>query len=110
MSSSICDARLADRGEQRRRVQAVGREVVDARAVLLEQRRDPTMKNSSRLLPRDAEELDALQQRMRRVVGLIEHALVERQPAQFAVDVQRRVRQVRRGRRGWRCFLKLGSL
>ena len=54
------------------------------------------MKNSSRLVAGDGEELDALEQRMRGVARLREHALVELEPAQLAVDVQRRVLQVRR--------------
>ena len=54
------------------------------------------MKNSSRFVAGDAEELHALEQRMRRVARLREHTLVELEPAQLAVDVQRRVLQVGR--------------
>ena len=39
----------------------------------------------------DRGELDALQQRLRRVGRFLEHALVERQPGQLAVDEQRPV-------------------
>ena len=44
----------------------------------------------------DGEELEPLQQRHGRVLGLFEHAAVELEPAQFAVDVQRRVVEVGR--------------
>ena len=57
------------------------------------------MKNSSRLVPVIAEELDALEQRMRASLRLGEHALVELQPAQLAVDVERGVLEVDRSRR-----------
>ena len=53
------------------------------------------MKNSSRLVAGDAEELHALEQRMRWVARLGEHALVELQPAQLAIDVERRILEVR---------------
>ena len=46
----------------------------------------------------DRQELDALEQRMRRVLRLGEHALVELEPAQLAIDVQRRWRSGRRSR------------
>ena len=42
------------------------------------------------------EELDPLEQRMKRVLGLRQDALVELEPADLAIDVQRRIRQVRR--------------
>ena len=79
-------------------VQAVGRHVLDAGAELLQQRRDPHHEELVEVGAGDAEELDALEQRMRRVLRLREDALVERQPAQLAVDVQRRIVEV--GRRG----------
>ena len=53
----------------------------------------------------DAEELEALEQRGARVERLVQHAAVELEPAQLAIDVQRRmpdveVEQGRRRRRG----------
>ena len=54
------------------------------------------MKNSSRFVPTIDEELHALEQRMRGIVRLGEHALVELEPAQLAVDVQRRVLEIGR--------------
>ena len=50
-----------------------------------------TMKNSSRFDDDDRQELHALEQRMVVVERLIEHALVELQPAQLPIAVQRRV-------------------
>ena len=54
------------------------------------------MKNSSRFVPTIDEELHALEQRMRRVARLGEDALVELEPAELAVDVQRRILEVGR--------------
>ena len=46
------------------------------------------MKNSSRFEHDDGEKLHALEQRMIVLDRLVEHALVELQPAQLAVDVE----------------------
>ena len=54
------------------------------------------MKNSSRFVAGDGEELHPLEERMRRVERLVEDALVEFQPAQLAVDVERRILEVSR--------------
>ena len=43
----------------------------------------------------DGQELEALQQRHRRVLGLLQHAAIELQPAQLAVDVQRGIVEAR---------------
>ena len=48
-----------------------------------------TMKNSSRFDGGDGRELDALEQRRRRIGRFLEHALVEGEPRQLAVDEQR---------------------
>jgi hypothetical protein len=45
----------------------------------------------------DAEEAHPLQQRLRRVLRLLQHAPVERQPAQLAIDEKLRPGKVRRG-------------
>ena len=55
-----------------------------------------TMKNSSRLDADDGEKLDALEQRMRSSMRLIEHPLVELEPAELAIAKQFRRRQVSR--------------
>ena len=57
-----------------------------------------TMKNSSRFEDDDRQELQAFDQRHRRVARLVEHAPVELQPGQLAVDEQLRARQIRRRR------------
>ena len=46
------------------------------------------MKNSSRFEAHDGGELEALEQRRARVLRFFEHALVEREPRQLAVDEQ----------------------
>ena len=45
-----------------------------------------TMKNSSRLLARDRQEAQPLEQRMVGVLGLLQHAAIELQPGQLAID------------------------
>ena len=98
-SSSICARALADGRELLLGVQAVGRDVVDAGAELLQQRRDAHHEELVEVGAGDGEELHALEQRMRRIVRLSEHALVELEPAQLAVDVERGVGEIRRRRR-----------
>ena len=55
-----------------------------------------TMKNSSRFDAGDGEELHALEQRVKRVLRLREHALVELEPAQLTVDEECGRRQIGR--------------
>ena len=66
--------------------QAVDRDVFDAGAELLEDGRDAHHEELVEVGAGDGQELDALEQRMRRVLRLRQHALVERQPAQLAID------------------------
>ena len=47
----------------------------------------------------DAEELESLEEGRTRVERLVQHPAVERQPGELAVDVQRGVPKVQRGRR-----------
>src|SRR5439155_21608582 len=49
----------------------------------------------------DRRELHALEQRERRVLGQLEHPLVEVQPGQLAVEIQRRVREILAQRDLW---------
>jgi hypothetical protein len=77
-------------------VQPVGREILDAGAVLLEQRRQPHHEELVQVGRRDAEELDPLQQRVGGVPGLGQHALVELEPGQLAIQVERGIREVGR--------------
>ena len=57
-----------------------------------------TMKNSSRFEAVIDEELHALEQRMERVLRLRQHALVELEPAQLAIDIERGRARDRPGR------------
>ena len=71
---------LANGHELLLRVQPVRRHVVHARPELLEQRRHPHHVELVQVAGGNAEELHPLEQRMCRIVSLIEHALVEREP------------------------------
>ena len=72
----------------------VGGNVLDPGPDLLQQRRDPHHEELVEIGADDGEELHPLEQGVVGVVGLREHALVELEPAQFAVQVQRMVPQV----------------
>ena len=76
------------------------------RALFAHQRGDANHEELVEIRADDREELDALEQRVRLVERLIEHALVELEPAQFAVDEQRGVLKVADG--GWSDRLRLG--
>ncbi|MCY4122162.1 MAG: hypothetical protein OXG72_14715, partial [Acidobacteria bacterium] len=73
----------------------VGRQRLAVGAELAQQRRHPHHEELVQVGRHDREELDPLEQRMALVLGLQQHPLVELQPAQLPVDVQRRVLQVR---------------
>ncbi len=77
-------------------VVAVGRHLVGAGVQLLERRRHPDHEELVEVRRRDGEELHAFEQRVGGVARLIEHALVELEPAQLTVDIQRRIAQVGR--------------
>src|SRR5262249_6509403 len=70
------------------RRQAVARDGLVAAAHLLQQRRDADHEELVQVGADDREELDALEQWMPLVPRLREHAGVERQPAQLAVNVE----------------------
>jgi hypothetical protein len=74
----------------------VERGLFDAGPELLEDRGDPDHEELVQVGAGDCEELDALEQRVREVLGLGQHPPVELQPAQFSIDVQRRCAQVGR--------------
>ncbi len=76
--------------------QAVGRDVLAVRAHLLLQHRHANHEELVEVGPDDGEELDALEDRVPAVARLVEHPLVERQPAELAVQVERR--RVERGK------------
>ena len=70
-------------------VVAVGGDVFDTFLQLLQRGCHANHEELVEVAPGDAEELHALEQRMGRVAGLFEHTLVEREPAQLAIDVER---------------------
>ena len=83
-----------DRGELLRGRQPVGGEVFRPRALLLQQRRDPHHVELVEVRGNDGQEFHALEQRVIVRGRLIEHALVEFQPTQLAVDVVRGVAEL----------------
>ncbi len=78
----------------RRHVEPVRRMILDALAELPHRCRQPDHEELVEIGAGDAEELDPLEQRMRGVGDLGQDAAVELEPAQLAVDVQRRVLEV----------------
>ncbi len=73
---------------------AVDRHLFDAGAEFLQDGGDAHHEELVEVGAGDGEELDALEQRVRRILRLREDALVERQPAQLAVDVERRAAEI----------------
>jgi hypothetical protein len=110
---------LTHRLEQVDTAQPVSGRVLHARAQLPERGRHPNHEELIEVGAGDGEELHALEQGVIGVGRLREHPPVERQPAELAIDVQRRIVEVarverlrqRRGRarrgsdrRFWRSF------
>ena len=75
-------------------LQTVGRDGVHAGPPLAEQAGETHHVELVEVVRGDGEELHALEQRLGAVARLRQHARVERQPAQFAVDVQRGIAEV----------------
>ena len=74
-------------GRQRlSRGQPVGRGALVSRPDPLLQVRHPDHEELVQVRAEDRQELDALQQRKRRILGLLQHAAVEIEPRQLAVD------------------------
>ena len=84
---------LADQGDRLRGRAPVLTGVLDARVDLVVQARDPHHVVLVEVGRVDRAELDALEQRRGLVLGELQHAVVEVQPGQLAVDVQRGVLQ-----------------
>ena len=78
---------------------AVDREVGDAGLDLLAQAGDAHHEELAQVRAQDREELDALDQRVALVLGLFEHAALEGQHAELAVDVEGAVGEVDGGGR-----------
>ena len=90
---------LPDRGQLLLGVQPVDRHVVDVGAELLQDGRDPHHEELVEVRRRDREELHALEQRVIGVLRLGEHPLVEFEPTELSIYIER-------GRtRGRRCPL-----
>ena len=68
--------------------QAVGRDVLAVGPHLLLQDRDPNHEELVEVGADDGEELDAFEQRVTAVAGLVEHPLVEREPAELAIQIE----------------------
>ncbi len=77
-------------------VVSVRRDVFDPLVELLQRRRNPNHVELVEIATGNAEELDALQQWMGGISSLVEDPLVERKPAQLAVDIERGIFQVSR--------------
>ena len=83
-------AELLRRGSSRRRALRL-----DAGLDLVLEVGDADHENSSRFDSQIASELDSLEQRDRAVLGELEDAVVEVEPGELAVEVERRVVEVR---------------
>ena len=75
--------------------QPVERGLLDAGAEFLQDGGDPHHEELVEVGAGNGQELDALEERVRRVLGLREDPPVELEPAQFAIDVQRRGAEIR---------------
>ena len=76
------------------RIQPIGAHVVQPGLELLDRRRDPDHEELVQVAADNGEELDPFEERVARVACLLQDALVEGQPAQVPVDVERRVLEV----------------
>ena len=84
----------AHRGELLQRVEAVRCDVFDSLPQILLRRRDANHEELVEIRRGNREEFHSFEQRMRRIEGLVEDALIELEPAQLAVDVERRVLEI----------------
>ena len=98
----------ADRRDRLRRAAAVLARLVDARVDLVLQAGDADHEELVQVARVDRAELQPLQQRDRVVLGELQDAVVELQPRQLAVEVQRRVVEVDRDGRGRLGLLQIG--
>ncbi len=85
---------LADGGEDLGGRLLVGVDLHRAGFGLLQQARDPDLEELVEVGAADAEELEALEQRIRRILRLLEHAMIELELAQLAVEVERRILEI----------------
>ena len=90
---------LADRVDLVVRAHAVGAARIDPRLELVVKVRHPHHEELVQVRLPDRAELDPLQQRHRGVLGELQDAIVEVEPGELAVEVQRGVLEIRRRRR-----------
>ena len=84
----------AHRGELLQRVEAVRCDVFDSLPQVLLRRRDANHEELVEIRRGNREEFHTFEQGMRRIESLVEDALIELEPAQLAVDVERRVLEI----------------
>ena len=89
---------LGDARQDLIRRQAVGATGVDPGVDLVVHPGNPDHEELVQVGGEDRQELDPFHQRQRLVLGQLEHAVVEVEPGQFTVQVERGVGQVRDGR------------
>ena len=78
---------LGDRGQLLRRGQPVGRSLLDVLHLLSLEPRDADHEEFVEIVARDRQEAQPFEQRMRGIARFFQHAAVERQPAQLAVEI-----------------------
>ena len=90
---------LGDGVELRLGRHAVGGALDDAGGHLALEPGHPHLVELVEVAAEDAEELEPLEERSAGVERLVQHPAVELQPGELAVDVERRIPQIQRGRR-----------
>ena len=90
-----------DRGQLILGCHAVGGTLDDPRGDLLFEARDTDLEELIEVAAEDREELEALEQRRSAVECLMQHATVELEPGELAIQVERRVSEVDRDDRGF---------
>jgi hypothetical protein len=78
---------LSDRRQLLHGCHAVRRDLLDVKQLLALQPGDADHEEFVEIVARDGEEADALQQRMRGVARLLQHAAVEGQPGKLAIEI-----------------------
>src|ERR1043166_3638500 len=83
-----------DRPELVLRRHAVGSELAQVGGDLLPETSHPHLEEPLEVGAEDRKELDPLEERCPRVPGLVQHATVELEPGELAIDVERRRMEV----------------
>ena len=87
------------------RSQSVGAWIGGARVQLRRQASHANHEELVEIGAEDGEELDAFQQRVLIVLGFLQHAPLERQQAEFAIQIKRRIFEIDLRHDGRRCAL-----